>query len=232
MENQSWVNNPRGGMVEDIILESPQQATELLTPQPEASRVFEYEYHLQPRFSPFEYRFRLFDRCFLEISRTHKSKRNTKVTAFHVGLLEAKPQRIKRTAWMIFIGALATGLASVMMGAVLHDYLLSAGTGLFSALLFSAHYFGYREMSLFLSRSGKAPLVILNHRCRDKKGLKAFLAKLEDKIKTNTLPASSQFFAEETRWHRTLNQQGWINDQEYDKARARILKQFNRKAPR
>ncbi|WMS85768.1 hypothetical protein [Pleionea litopenaei] len=232
MDNQAWASQANRAMVEDIVLESPQQAVDLLTPAPEVERHIEYELELVPKFSPFSYRFRLFDKSFIEVHRQHKSKGLGKSVAFHVGLLEAKPLKIKRTAWVTFIAAIATGIASGIMAFALADYFLAAGTGLFSLLLFSAYYFGYREVSLFQSRSGKAPLVILNHRCKDKKSLRNFITKLEDKIKTNTLPASSHFFAEETRWHRTLNEQGWLSDEEYQKARSRILKQFNRKAPK
>ncbi len=215
--------------MEDIVLESPEQATHFLTPPRGDDKRVEFEYTLTPRFSKVEYHYRLFNNCFLEIEKCEKPSRKLAKTAFHVGLLEARPKKEKKTAWMTFIAALLTGTASVVMGFFLKDIWLAAGTAVLSLLLFLAYYFSYREMSIFNSRSGKAPLITLTHRCQCKKGLKDFVVRLESKIAQNTLPASSSYFAEETRWHRALNEQGWISDDEYRKARNRIMKQFNRR---
>ncbi|NVJ59047.1 MAG: hypothetical protein HWE27_01590 [Gammaproteobacteria bacterium] len=228
MDLSNW-STSASAMVEDIVLESPVQATSKTTPPPEDLRKVEYEYSLQPKFSPFIYHFQLFNKCFLAMTKTHKKSGQSIATAFHVGLLESQSKKHQSSAIWTFLGALLTAAAAGTLGFVLKDYLIAAATGALSLLLFTVHYFSYRKFSLFHTRSGKAPLVQLSHRCDCKKSLKAFIAKLEDRIRANTLPASSQFFAEETRWHRELKDQKWISGEEYSKARNRILRQFNRK---
>ncbi len=216
-------------MVEDIVLESPQQATTHLTPPDDAVRKVVSEYSVKPKFSAHKYHYRLVNDRFLEIEKLDKKGSLTAKTSFHVGLLEAKPQKTKSTAWIVFIGALLTAVAAGVMAFKINDWMLAASTGAFSLLLFVVHYFSYKEFSSFYSRSGKAPLITFNHRCSSKKSLQDFIKKLQQSIQQNTLPASSQYFAEETKWHRTLKDQGWISAEDYEKARSRIMKQFNRK---
>ncbi len=221
-----WV---AGVMVEDIVLESPDVATSALVPPADAGRRVDYEYTLHPRFTSYHFEFRIVNDCFIEVEKRDKQNKVLAQTAFHVGLLESQPKKSRSTAWMTFFGALLTGVAAGVIAYVLKDWVLAVSTGLFSLSLFVVHYFSYREQSIFLSRSGKAPLLTLSHRCGCKKSLKQFIARLEKCIERNTLPASSHYFAEETRWHRMLKEQGWISNEDYEKARTRIMKQFNRK---
>lgn len=216
-------------MVEDIVLESPEVAASVLVPPAESGRRVDYEYTLYPRFTSYHLHFRLVNDCFIEIEKRDKQGKMLAQTAFHVGLLESQPKKTRSTAWMTFAGAILTGVAAGMIAYMLQDWILAISTGLFSLSLFIVHYFSYREHSIFFSRSGKAPLISLSHRSRCNKSLRQFIELLQQSIERNTLPASSQYFAEETRWHRMLKEQGWITDHEYQKARTRIMKQFNRK---
>ncbi|WP_164503464.1 hypothetical protein [Pleionea sediminis] len=216
-------------MVEDIVLESPDRAASQLLPPVDKARHVNYEYEVKPKFSPNQYCYRIFNNAFLEIEKRDKHGKKIAQTAFHLGLLEPKPKKSRSTAWFMFIGAILTAVAAMTMGLYLNDLVLAAGTGAFSLMLFIVHYCSYREISFFYSRSGKAPLVALSHRCGCKKSLRKFVEHLKRGIEKNTLPASSQYFAEETRWHRTLKDEGWISNEDYQKARNRIMKQFNRR---
>ncbi|MCO7225162.1 hypothetical protein [Pleionea sp. CnH1-48] len=214
-------------MVEDIVLESPVQAERQLTPPEGEERHVSVEYTLNPKFSRHEYHYRLFNECFLEIERCDKQeKEDPCTTAFHVGLLESKPKKIRRSSWVTFLGSLLTGFAAIGIGVMLGDYWLAAGTGILGLLLFINYYVSCREVSFFYSRSGKAPLLSLSHRCQCSDGLNDFVGRLKESIEKNTLPASSPFFAEETRLHRNLMEQGWISREDYEKAKSRIMKQF------
>ncbi len=217
-------------MVEDIILESPDKATSQLLPPADDARHINFEYVVKPKFSANQFQYRIFNDSFLEIEKRDKHGRKIGRTAFHLGLLEPQPKKRRSTAWLVFTGALLTAVAAGVMAVLLKDWALASGTGAFSMMLFIVHYCSYREESLFFSRSGKAPLIALSHRCGCKKSLQQFVEQLKSRIEKNTLPASSQYFAEETRWHRTLNEQGWLSNDEYQKARNRIMKQFNRRA--
>jgi hypothetical protein len=217
-------------MVEDIVLESPAAAASVLNPPLEASRRVDYEFTLRPRLSSYSVQFRIINGCFVEAEKRDKKGNLVASTCFHLGLLEPQPKTCRSTAWMTFLGALLSGIAAAVMAYVVQDWVLVSATAVLSLSLFAVHYCSYRKQTEFCSRSGKIPLLSLSHRCKNRAELKQFIGKLKQSIENNTLPASSLYFAEETRWHRTLKEQGWISDDDYQKARARIMKQFNRKA--
>jgi hypothetical protein len=216
-------------MIEDIVLESPAAAASVLVPPTEPSRRIDHEFTLHPRFASYTLHFRMINGCFIEIEKRDKKDNVLLQTCFHVGLLEPEPKTTCSTAWMTFLGALLTGIAAGVIAYVLQDWLLVISTALLSASLFAVHYCSYRKQTEFISRSGKVPLISLSHRCRCRSSLNQFIDRLKESIEKNTLPASSYYFAEETRWHRMLKEQGWIGEDDYQKARARIMKQFNRK---
>ena len=211
-------------MIDKLAFDNSDEAKNLLNPPPSSEREVNCEYTLKPHCSSHEYYFCLFNNHFLEVKRS--DKKSSKATCFHIGLLEAKPKIIKKSAWIAFTGALVSALAALLIGLEGRQIGLALATGLMSSLLFWFYYYSYNETSLFYSRSGKIPLLRISHRCKGKKQLKAFVAQLKDNIEKNTLPASSQYFAEETHWHKELMEQGWISLEDYEKAKKRIFKQF------
>lgn len=213
---------------EHIVLQSDAVETSALILPPEAQRQIDFDYQLKPKFSAHTYHFQLFNQCYLQIQKQDKQSKTVSQIAFHIGLLEPAAKKQRSTAWLTFTAALLTAVAAVTLGVVLKDYWLALSTAGLSGLLFLVHYFSFRESSFFLSRSGKAALIKLNHRCQCRRSLKAFISQLESRIESNKLPVSSKYFAEENKWHRQLNEQGWLSDENYQKARVRILKQFNK----
>ncbi|WP_444997755.1 hypothetical protein [Aliikangiella sp. IMCC44359] len=211
-------------MIEDIVLETPEDLTPILIAPKKEQQVIESELTIKNKHNLFQYQ--LINQHYIQLIKHDNKSNSSKALSFHVGFLQPKAKPIKRTELLnLFYVLFALNIIGFLFinNSLLIGLLLIASLSILVTLFISA-----QQKIVFLTESGEAPLVILLSRKSNKTKVSQFIKQLEKAIINNPLPNSPKLFAEKNKWHRKLMEEGWLSDENYQKAKQKILSQFNR----
>ena len=216
--------------VEDIVYENPDSASSQVTPPPEERQKTNLEFTLYPKFSKREIKLRIFNEKFLEVIEQETPESEPQICTYHIGLVSPTIKKERKVEWGFVIGT-CFALASAPISIVYYGQLLYALLGVTIGLgLAWMTYFTFKVESKLFSRSGRVVVLRLTHRCDGSEKLESFFKQLKMLQKRTPLPKTSLYLAEETKWLRGLKETGWLASKQYDIARARIMKQYGKKA--
>jgi hypothetical protein len=179
------------------------------------------------------HRIRLFSQAFLEQSKGERSQNSpTERVSYHVGFLSPKPLVIQREKRHLLIGALS--ILAITAGISLFGWAWGmelftaalATTTMLSASFFFLYLKSKKHLTLFVSRTAKAPLIIIDTNTENARAIEAFTQLLSETIAANQLPSGINPLAEETRLLRTFKEAGFISSERYTRYREAIFKQY------
>lgn len=211
-------------MIEDIVLETPEELTPTLTAPNKEQQVIESELTIKNKHRVFQYQ--LINQQYLQLIEHDNKKNLSKALAFHVGFLQPKAKPLKHTI-LLNISYLLIAL-NIAIFLFIDNGLLIGLSLIVSLSMLAALYISTQQKIVFLTESGEAPLVTLISQKSNKAEVLQFIQKIEKAIVNNPLPSSPKLFAEKNKWHRKLMEDGWISDESYQQAKQKILSQFNR----
>lgn len=180
--------------------------------------------------------FRIFDRKFINVNE--KTAKATISYFFKLSMLDPKPRRRR----IIKFGPLIAGAAFLALAWLIFSLKQSGLSLLESPYTYTAIVAfvaiglillvyvvkEFKNVLVFYSQHGRAPIIELLYNIPDKKEFRQFASELTDCIntqKTKIYYSDSQLLAAELSEHRKLRDEGGLTNGEYESAKNNIMKQ-------
>jgi hypothetical protein len=145
---------------------------------------------------------------------------------FDLSFLSSRPNRVIRIDWtlaLLALALLAVGVGTLVYGTVAVLLSVALLMGGFCALLLALCRSSDRLV--YLSKHGRAPLLVLQNKTPDPTALQSFTTELGQRIRRgrHRWPDRRSYLSAELREHRRLHEEGILSQQEYERIKRRIL---------
>ena len=172
-------------------------------------------------------RFTVFNEHYMSVETACRGK-EPRGYEFDLSFLASQPKRVQKIDWLS--GAVALTLLSA---AVTLSLLTDSGTGAMAlALLLGGFmlslglaFYRSRTETVFVTKHGRLPLLVLSGRQSASAGLQHFLSETTRRIQSTrrNWASKSEFLSAELRQHRQLLEAGTLSVKEYEVIKQRIL---------